>query len=69
MATIKLNRNDKVRKELEQWRKEHFNAKFTSFAKHIDLHYQYLVDWYRGRFDMADKSLEKIEKFIRKHSA
>ncbi|UXV49005.1 helix-turn-helix domain-containing protein (plasmid) [Staphylococcus aureus] len=60
-------RNQQLRKEFKQWRKDNFNPSFRAIADALGINYNYLTDWHRGRFNIGENTLSKIEKLINKN--
>ncbi|MCE5154959.1 helix-turn-helix transcriptional regulator [Staphylococcus hyicus] len=60
-------RNEQVRGEFKQWRKDNLNTSLIAISKKLGINYNYLTDWHRGRFNIGEKTLSKIEKLINKY--
>ncbi|RIO25472.1 hypothetical protein [Staphylococcus saprophyticus] len=62
-----MNRNDRLRKEFEQFLVEYFKPNVRIIAEHIGMNYTMAQDWKLSRRDLNDASLDKIEKFLKEY--
>ena len=63
-----MNRNDRLRKEFEQFLVEYFKPNVRIIAEHIGMNYTMLQDWKVARRDLNDTSLDKIEQFLKEYN-
>ena len=62
-----MNRNDKLRKEFNEYMKGDMAPSLIKLHKIIGLTYTYIIDWQKGRKEFGSEALDKIDIFLSKY--
>lgn len=62
-----MNRNDKLRKEFNEYMKGDMAPSLIKLHKIIGLTYTYIIDWQKERKDLGESALNKIDKFLNEY--
>lgn len=62
---INIEDNTKIRNEMKQFVDNNFDPSLKKIAKAMSMNYTMFADWYRNDRNFGDKTLKKVEKFLR----
>lgn len=61
---MSINRNNRLRLEFQQYLESNFNPSVYLITRHIQISNSLINEWLKGKRDISDSSLDKIEGFL-----